>query len=266
MHPARRTVSEAETRRANGREWDGYADEYQATHGEFLGDIGFVWGPEGLNEDEARVLGDVAGRDVLEVGCGAGQCSRWLATPRRPGRRPRPLRAAAPALPAHRRGDRRRRSRSVAGTATALPFADAAFDVVFCSFGALQFVPTSTAPSPRRPGCCGRAAGSRSRSPTRPAGAPRRPVGGGAGRRRRPTGTARRTSRWTTTAAASPTSSTTARSATGSACWPRAGSGSPAARAGVARGARPRLGRLGPRARPAHAGDRDVRADLLPAG
>ncbi|MFA6298948.1 MAG: methyltransferase domain-containing protein, partial [Nocardioides sp.] len=29
---------------------------------------------------------------------------------------------------------------SVLGTATALPFADGSFDVVFCSFGALQFV------------------------------------------------------------------------------------------------------------------------------
>ena len=64
----RRAVTEAESRRANGPDWDRYADEYQATHGAFLGDAGFVWGPEGLTEDEAGVLGDVAGRDVLEVG------------------------------------------------------------------------------------------------------------------------------------------------------------------------------------------------------
>jgi hypothetical protein len=43
----RRAVDEAESRRANGPDWDRYADEYQATHGEFLGDAGFVWGPEG---------------------------------------------------------------------------------------------------------------------------------------------------------------------------------------------------------------------------
>src|SRR5438874_2543841 len=35
-------------------------------------------GPEGLRESEARLLGEVAGRRVLEVGCGAAQCSRWL--------------------------------------------------------------------------------------------------------------------------------------------------------------------------------------------
>ena len=48
-------------------------------HGAFLGDADFVWGPEGLSEADAGLLGDVAGRRVLEVGAGAAQCSRWLA-------------------------------------------------------------------------------------------------------------------------------------------------------------------------------------------
>ena len=74
----RRSVSEEESRHANGPDWDRYADEYQATHGGFLGDTGFVWGPEGLREEDARVLGEVDGRDVLELGSGAGQCSRWV--------------------------------------------------------------------------------------------------------------------------------------------------------------------------------------------
>ena len=74
----RRLVDEDESRRANGPDWDRYADEYQATHGAFLGDVGFVWGPEGLTEAEAGLLGPLAGRDVLEVGSGAGQCSRWV--------------------------------------------------------------------------------------------------------------------------------------------------------------------------------------------
>src|SRR3569623_1179508 len=74
----RRSGDEEESRRSNGPDWDRYADEYQATHGDFLGNTGFVWGPEGLPEDEAGVLGDVTGRDVLEVGSGAGQCSRWV--------------------------------------------------------------------------------------------------------------------------------------------------------------------------------------------
>src|SRR5204862_145036 len=61
----RRPVDETESRRANGPDCDRYADEYQATLGDFLGDTGFVWGPEGLSEDQAGVLGDVAGAVVL---------------------------------------------------------------------------------------------------------------------------------------------------------------------------------------------------------
>ena len=142
-HPAvrveRRPVDELESRVANGPDWDRYADEYQATHGAFLGDVGFVWGPEGLTEESAGVLGDVAGRDVLEVGSGAGQCSRWV--------RSRGGRAVGLDL-SHRQLQHSRRIDaqsgivvpSVLGTATQLPFTDASFDVVFCSFGALQFV------------------------------------------------------------------------------------------------------------------------------
>ena len=74
----RRAVDERESRAANGPDWDRYADEYQATHGEYLGDAGFLWGPEGTREDELGALGPVTNRDVLEIGCGAGQCSRWV--------------------------------------------------------------------------------------------------------------------------------------------------------------------------------------------
>jgi ubiquinone/menaquinone biosynthesis C-methylase UbiE len=135
----RRPADEEESRRANGADWDRYADEYQATHGDFLGDVGFLWGPEGLTEADARILGEVTGKDVLEVGSGAGQCSRWV--------RSRGGRALGLDL-SHRQLQHSRRIDdasgivvpSVLGTATHLPFRDASFDVVFCSFGALQFV------------------------------------------------------------------------------------------------------------------------------
>lgn len=135
----RRAVSEKESRAANGPDWDRYADEYQATHGEFLGDVGFVWGPEGLTESEAGVLGPLAGRDVLEVGSGAGQCSRWV---RGQGGRAYGLDLSMRQLQHSRRIDDETGIRvpGVLGTATALPFADDSFDVVFCSFGALQFI------------------------------------------------------------------------------------------------------------------------------
>ncbi|HQR27257.1 MAG TPA: class I SAM-dependent methyltransferase [Nocardioides sp.] len=135
----RRPVSEEESRRANGPDWDRYADEYQATHGTFLGDVGFVWGPEGLTEAAAGVLGNVAGKDVLEVGSGAGQCSRWI---RSRGGRAVGLDLSLRQLQHSRRLDEATGVRvpAVAGTATALPFSDDSFDVVFSSFGALQFV------------------------------------------------------------------------------------------------------------------------------
>ncbi len=135
----RRPVSEQESRRANGPDWDRYADEYQATHGRFLGDVGFVWGPEGLTEAEAGVLGDLAGRDVLEVGSGAGQCSRWVTAQ---GGRAVGLDLSMRQLQHSRRIDDATGVHvpSVLGTATALPFRDDSFDVVFSSFGALQFV------------------------------------------------------------------------------------------------------------------------------
>ena len=135
----RRPVSERESRSANGPDWDRYADEYQATHGAFLGDAGFVWGPEGHTEDELGVLGDVTGLDVLEVGSGAGQCSRWVRTH---GGRGFGLDLSHRQLQHSLRLDEETGVAvpSVRGTATALPFAADSFDVVFCSFGALQFV------------------------------------------------------------------------------------------------------------------------------
>ncbi len=135
----RRPVDEAESRRANGPDWDRYADEYQDTHGAFLGDAGFVWGPEGLTEESARVLGPLTGRDVLEVGSGAGQCSRWVCSQ---GGRGIGLDLSHRQLQHSRRLDDATGIvvPSVLGTATDLPFAPGSFDVVFSAFGALQFV------------------------------------------------------------------------------------------------------------------------------
>jgi SAM-dependent methyltransferase len=40
--------------------------------------VDFLWCPEGLREADAHLLGDVAGRRVLEIGCGSAPCARWL--------------------------------------------------------------------------------------------------------------------------------------------------------------------------------------------
>ena len=132
-------MNEEESRRANGPDWDRYADEYQATHGTFLGDIGFVWGPEGITEADLAVLGDVSDKDVLELGSGACQCSRWV---RCQGGRAMGLDLSHRQLQHSRRIDQSTGVvvPAVQATATQLPFADTSFDIVFCSFGALQFV------------------------------------------------------------------------------------------------------------------------------
>ena len=139
MHPGRRPVSEGTSRSANRRDWDAYADEYQASHGQFLRDVGFVWCPEGVDEADVHLLGNVTGRSVLEVGCGAAQCARWLTTR---GARAVGLDLSLRQLQHSRRIDEETGIRVpvVCGTATDLPFPDDTFDVVFCAFGAFQFV------------------------------------------------------------------------------------------------------------------------------
>src|SRR5687768_9420218 len=75
-------VPEGQTVPANRQWWDAEADAYYDEHGGFLGDDDFMWCPEGLLESQAHLLGDpggLPGQHVLEVGCGAAQCSRWLA-------------------------------------------------------------------------------------------------------------------------------------------------------------------------------------------
>lgn len=121
--------------------WDANAAEYLAEHGDFLGPADFCWCPEGLREADARLLGDVRGRRVLEVGAGAAQCSRWLV---RQGAEVVATDVSAGMLRAARDLDAAlgpARTPLVQADARALPFADAAFDVVFTAFGALPFVP-----------------------------------------------------------------------------------------------------------------------------
>jgi SAM-dependent methyltransferase len=127
--------------RGNRRWWDREAPSYLAEHGAFLGDSAqgdFVWGPEGLREDDAGLLGDVDGLDVLEVGCGAGQCSRWLAAH---GARVVGLDLSAGMLRAAARGRRPGAGYAlVQADARALPLADATFDVACSAYGAVPFV------------------------------------------------------------------------------------------------------------------------------
>jgi len=140
----RRDAAATETVRANRAWWDRASDWYQAEHGEFLRDDGFIWCPEGLDEADARLLGSVAGRRVLEVGCGAAQCSRWLAAQgatvigidlsRRQLEHARRIDAAS-SSPV--------RVTLVQADAAALPFGAGVFDLACSAYGALPFVADS---------------------------------------------------------------------------------------------------------------------------
>ncbi|KGM14468.1 class I SAM-dependent methyltransferase [Cellulomonas bogoriensis] len=116
--------------------WELNAEDYLADHGEFLGRDDFCWCPEGLREADARLLGDVRGRHVLEVGAGAAQCSRWL---RAAGAHPVASDVAWRMLTAFD-GDGDGVAR-VQADARALPFAADSFDTAFTAFGAIPFVP-----------------------------------------------------------------------------------------------------------------------------
>ncbi len=146
---ARRPVGEAETRRANRSWWDAEAEGYHAEHGRFLGDAGFVWGPEGWTEEELDLLAARDGMTVLEIGAGAAQCSRWLAAHR--GVRVVASDLSRGMLRTAQRIDAAGGAPAAAGVpllqcdGTALPVADASVDRVFTAYGVLPFVADSEA-------------------------------------------------------------------------------------------------------------------------
>jgi len=144
LRVTRHEVTDQQARQANRRWWDADADDYQAEHGGFLGDADLRWCPEGLWEADAGLLGDVAGRRVLELGCGAAAGSRWLAGQ---GARAVALDLSAGMLRQAVAGADRTGVRVplVQADALTLPFVDAAFDTVWTAFGAVPFVADSAA-------------------------------------------------------------------------------------------------------------------------
>lgn len=128
-------MSDSERNRAF---WDRQSDSYQATHREHIGRPEPRWGLWQLPESELGILGDVAGKDVLELGCGAAQWSILLAAQ---GARPvavdnseRQLEHAREALAATGL-----EFPLVHAPAESVPLPDASFDVVFADHGANRF-------------------------------------------------------------------------------------------------------------------------------
>jgi SAM-dependent methyltransferase len=135
----------------NRASWDGFSDEYQTRHGGQLADSGgLAWGTAQIPEAELRVLGDVAGKDILELGCGAAQWSIALAER---GARPVGLDVSARQLEHARRlmGEAGVDFPLVHASAETVPLPDASFDIVFCDHGAMTFAdPYRTVPEAAR--------------------------------------------------------------------------------------------------------------------
>ena len=138
----RREAGTVESSRASRSWWDAEASAYLAEHGAFLGDTRFVWCPEGLSEADARLLGAVGGKRVLEVGAGAAQCARWLLSQ---GAEPVALDISAGML--RQAQDLGRTTELevplVQGDAELLPFASNSFDLACSAYGAMPFVADS---------------------------------------------------------------------------------------------------------------------------
>lgn len=120
--------------RHNRKFWDTDSENYQAAHDADLTERPLAWGAFRAPESELRVLGEFAGRDLLELGCGGAQWSIALADA---GARCVGLDLSLQQL---RHGRRRCATLPlVNANGEQLPFANAAFDTVFCDHGALSF-------------------------------------------------------------------------------------------------------------------------------
>ena len=133
----------------NRASWEKDSESYQRSHGDQLSG-GREWGSWSIPEDELRVLGDVEGRDVLELGCGAAQWSIALAEV---GARPVGLDFSAAQL-AHARELMDQAGVDfplIEADAEDVPLPDASFDIVFADHGAFGFTdPSRTIPESAR--------------------------------------------------------------------------------------------------------------------
>src|SRR5579859_5890318 len=131
--------------------WEASSDSYEKRHAEALSGINaMTWGLWRIPEAELHVFDEVAGKDVLEYGCGAARWSIELALC---GARPVGLDLSSRQL------SHARRLMQEAGvdfplieaSAEDVPLPDASFDIVFCDWGAMTFCdPQRTVPEAAR--------------------------------------------------------------------------------------------------------------------
>ncbi len=121
--------------RSNRAIWDGWAKDYFAPGKSSWGKAEPDWGIWNVPESEVRAVPDVAGKDVLEMGCGTAYWSAWLM---RRGARPVGLDNSRQQLESARQFQQEfgLRFPLVHGNAEAAPFAAESFDLVFSEYGA----------------------------------------------------------------------------------------------------------------------------------
>ncbi len=121
--------------RKNREEWDRLADEYAAGGERSWARSEITWGIFGVPESDLHLLPDVAGLDVVELGCGTAYVSAWLA---RRGARPVGIDNSPRQLETARRLQREHDLEFPLhlGNAEELPFPDASFDLAISEYGA----------------------------------------------------------------------------------------------------------------------------------
>jgi SAM-dependent methyltransferase len=131
--------------------WEADSDAYQDRNRSQLNRWDrLAWGTWDIPEEQVKALGEVAGLDVLELGCGACQCGIKVA---KLGGAVTGLDVSATQL-RHGRENMEEtgvRLPLVQASGEELPFADASFDLVFCDHGATSFTdPHRTIPEAAR--------------------------------------------------------------------------------------------------------------------
>lgn len=129
-------MSDSEYVAANRAVWTDSNREYTDAHAEREWEAEQItWGMFGTPESEVGILGDVDGLDVIDLGCGTGYFSAWLA---RRGARP----VGVDVTPAQIETARRLQEETgiafplVEASAESVPFPDGSFDLAFSEYGA----------------------------------------------------------------------------------------------------------------------------------
>src|SRR5947208_15631339 len=125
----------SEHSRKNRAMWEASSDSYEERHAQALsGEKAMAWGMWRIPEEELQVLGEVAGKDILELGCGAARWSIGLA---QCGARPVGLDFSSQQLQYARRlmEEVGVDFPLIEASAEDVPLPDASFDIVFCDWG-----------------------------------------------------------------------------------------------------------------------------------